>query len=216
MDTKVIHFTNNPTAQAIEKRANQISELTSENIALKARVQLLQQGQTTDLTMMVGAKVEESEAEQVQALKDELEKADVKKKRLMEAFKKTSHDFREVVYHLTGYRIDVLQENKYRMLPLYAESQDDSLLFQKSKTGEIQMLESEFSLELGELMEEHLEKNNSIPMFLAGLIMQLYYKQNGGGEEVEEEEEEDRAEGSDTEGTTNSADEGEIIEIDDD
>ena len=214
MDTKVIHFTNNPTALAIEKRAAQMSELTSENIALKARVQLLEQGQTTDLTMMVGAKVEESEAEQVKALKDELEKADVKKKRLMEAFKKTSQDFREVVYHLTGYRIDVLQENKYRMLPLYAESQDDSLLFQKSKSGEIQMLESEFSLELGELMEEHLERNNSIPMFLAGLIMQLYYKQNGGGEE--EEEEEERAEGSEIEGTTNSADEGEIIEIDDD
>lgn len=201
MDTKVLHFTNNPTAQALEKRANQISELTSENVALKARVQLLEQGQTTDLTMMVGAKVEEGEAEKVKDLQEELEKAEVKKKRLMEAFKKTSHDFREVVYHLTGYRIDVLQENKYRMLPLYAENQEDSLLFQKSKTGEIQMLESEFSLELGDLMEEHLERNNSIPMFLAGLIMQLYYKQNGGGEE------EERTEGSDTEGSSNSVDE---------
>lgn len=216
VDTKVLHFTNNPTAQAVEKRAAQMSEVTTENTALKARIELLEQGQTTDLTMMVGAKVEEGEAEKVQELKEQLEKADVRKQRLMEAFKKTSHDFREVVYHLTGYRIDVLSENKYRMLPLYAESQDDSLLFQKSKTGEIQMLESEFSLELGELMEEHLERNNSIPMFLAGLIMQLYYKQNGGGEEDQEEEEE--AEGSDTggEGSTNSDDGGEIIEIDDD
>lgn len=211
-DTKVLHFTNNPTAQAVEKRAAQMSELLTENTALKARVQLLEDGQTTDLTMMVGAKVEEGEGEQVQALKEQLEKADVRKQRLMEAFKKTSHDFREVVYLLTGYRIDVLAENKYRMLPLYAERQEDSLLFQKSKSGEIQMLESEFSLELGELMEEHLERNNSIPMFLAGLIMQLYYKQNGGGEE------EDEAEGSDTggEGSTNSEDAGEIIEIDDD
>eukprot|EP00092_Neocalanus_flemingeri_P033116 GFUD01036011.1.p1 GENE.GFUD01036011.1~~GFUD01036011.1.p1 ORF type:complete len:782 (+),score=288.73 GFUD01036011.1:56-2401(+) len=212
-DTKVIHFSNNPTAQAVEKRAAQMSELVTENTALKARVQLLEDGQTNDLTMMVGAKVEEGEGEQVQELKEQLEKADLKKQRLMEAFKKTSHDFREVVYHLTGYRIDVLSDHKYRLLPLYAESQDDSLLFQKSKSGEIQMLESEFSLELGELMEEHLEKNNSIPMFLAGLIMQLYYKQHGA------EEEEDEAEGSDTggEGSTNSeADEGEIIEIDDD
>lgn len=211
-DTKVLHFTNNPTAQAVEKRAAQMSELLTENTALKARVQLLEDGQTTDLTMMVGAKVEEGEGEQVQALKEQLEKADVRKQRLMEAFKKTSHDFREVVYLLTGYRIDVLAENKYRMLPLYAESQEDSLLFQKSKSGEIQMLESEFSLQLGELMEEHLERNNSIPMFLAGLIMQLYYKQNGGGEE------DDEPEGSDTggEGSTNSEDGGEIIEIDDD
>ena len=43
--------------------------------------------------------------------------------------------------------------------------------------------------------------------------MQLYFKQNGGGGE-----DEDEAEGSDTggEGSTNSEDGGEIIEIDDD
>ena len=40
----------------------------------------------------------------------------------MEAFKKTSHDFREVVYQLTGFRIDVLADQKYRLLPLYAET----------------------------------------------------------------------------------------------
>merc|ERR1719508_315362 len=193
-DTKVIHFTNNPTAQAVEKRAAQLSELVTENTALKARVQLLEEGQTKDLTMMVGAKVEESEGEQVQELKDQLEKADLRKQRLMEAFKKTSHEFREVVYHLTGYRIDVLSDHKYRLLPLYSDNQEESLLFQKSKSGEIQMLESEFSLELGELMEEHLERNNSIPMFLAGLIMQLFYKKHG------DEEEDDEAEGSDSGG----------------
>jgi len=211
-DTKVIHFTNNPTAQAVEKRAAQLSELVTENTALKARVQLLEEGQTKDLTMMVGAKVEESEGEQVQELKDQLEKADLRKQRLMEAFKKTSHEFREVVYHLTGYRIDVLSDHKYRLLPLYSDNQEESLLFQKSKSGEIQMLESEFSLELGELMEEHLERNNSIPMFLAGLIMQLFYKKHG------DEEEDDEAEGSDSGGdeSINSDAGDEIIEIDDD
>jgi len=207
-DTKVLHFTNNPTAQAIQKRESQVSELLNENTALKARIQLLEQGQTTDLTMMVGAKVEEGEGEKVQELKEQLNKAEVMKERLMEAFKKTSHDFREVVYHLTGYRIDVLQDNKYRLLPLYAESQEDSLLFQKSQAGDIQMLESEFSLELGELMEEHLERNNSIPMLLAGLIMQLFYKQNGADEETE-----DGRCAMAPEESTNS---DEIIEIDDD
>jgi hypothetical protein len=38
------------------------------------------------------------------------------------------------------------------------------------------MLESEFSLELEELMELHLEQHNSIPMFMAGLIMDLFRK----------------------------------------
>jgi len=216
VDTKVIHFTNNPTAQAVEKRAGQISELTSENTALKARVQLLEEGQTKDLTMMVGARVEEGEGEQVQELKEQLEKADLRKQRLMEAFKKTSHEFREVVYHLTGYRIDVLSNHKYRLLPSFTNNPEDSLLFQKSSSGEIQMLESEFSLELGDLMEEHLERNNSIPMFLAGLIMQLYYKQNGGNTEEDEVEESD-ADGEGSASASVNSDAGdEIIEIDDD
>merc|ERR1719398_565507 len=126
-------------------------------------------------------------------MKEELEKAELRKQRLMEAFKKTSGDFREVVYQLTGYRIDVLADHKYRMTPLYAESSADHLLFQKAKSGEIQMLESEYSIELGELMELHLEKQNSIPMFLAGLIRHLWRRQSGGDEDqndVEEEEEE--------------------------
>ena len=42
------------------------------------------------------------------------------------------------------------------------------------------MLESEFSLELSELMELHLEQYNSIPMFLAGIIMELFRRTQVG------------------------------------
>merc|ERR1719322_1663869 len=62
-DTKVLHFTNNPTAKAVEKRAAEMSELLNENTSLKARVKLLEEGQTKDLTLMVGARVEEGEGE---------------------------------------------------------------------------------------------------------------------------------------------------------
>jgi len=93
--------------------------------------------------LRVGQKIEEGDgSQQVQKLKEQLTKADLKKQRLMEAFKKTSHEFREVVYQLNGYRIDMLADHKYRHLPVYAESPEDSLLFQKSSEGEIQMLES--------------------------------------------------------------------------
>merc|ERR1712059_125937 len=179
-DTMVLHGHNNPTSQAVAKKAQEMTELGTENKALKTRVKLLEEGQTRDLTMLVGQKIEEGEGSQQV---EQLSKADLRKQRLMEAFKKTSHEFREVVYQLTGYRIDVLADHKYRLLSLYAESPEDSLLFQKSSEGEIQMLESEFSLELGDLMEEHLEKNNSIPMFLAGLITQLFRRQEGSEEQ---------------------------------
>merc|ERR1719400_3033407 len=151
-ETKVLHFSNNPFASAVDKRAREMAELESENTALKARIQLLEEGQTKDLTLMVGAKVEEGEGERMKELKVDLEKAEKREKRMMEAFKNTSQEFREVVYKLTGYRIDVLSNNIYKLIPVDAESSEDNLVFQKTEDGEICMLESDFSLELGELM----------------------------------------------------------------
>ena len=222
-DTKVIHFLNNPTSRAVEKRAAEMSELVNENTALKARIQLLEEGQTKDLTLMVGAKVEEGEGEKVKELKVNLEKAEKREKRMMEAFKKTSKEFREVVAELTGYRIDVLSNNIYKLIPRDADTSEDNLMFQKMDDGEICMLESDFSLEFGELMEEHLEKHNSIPMFLAGIIRTLYFKKHGITEDDVEEyndgDEDDDMEhddNSNSSNSNNSSDPEEIIEIDDD
>ena len=224
-DTKVLHFKNNPTAVAVDKRAAEMSELLNENSALKARIQLLEEGQTKDLTLMVGAKVEEGEAEKIKEMKVQLEKAEKREKRFMEAFSKTSQDFREIVYKLTGFRIDGLADNMYRLKPMYADTQEDNLMFQKKEDGEVCMLESDFSLELGALMEEHLEKHNSIPMFLAGLIRKLYFKRHGISEEDmedyddgdnDDEEDDNRDDDSDDESDSGEPSEDEIIEIDDD
>ena len=210
-ETMVLHMANNPMQQALEKREQDILEMREERDALRTRVQLLEEGQTKDLTIMVGKKMEEGESsEEISHMKEELEKAELRKQRLMEAFKKTSSDFREVVYQLTGYRIDVLADHKYRMTPLCAENSADHLLFQKAKSGEIQMLESEFSLKLRELMELHLEKQNSIPMFLAGLIRHLWRRQSGEDEDendAEEEEEDYDMEGQEEQSETREEEE---------
>merc|ERR1712150_49186 len=137
---------------------------------------------------------------------------------------KTSQDFREVVFQLTGYRID---------------GQQDSFLFDKAEDGQICMLESEFSLEMGDLMQEHLERNNSIPMFLAAVIMKLFdnqhqvidlegYKDGDTEEQLEEEDEDlednenendddddDNDDESGDSSSENSNESDEIIEIDD-
>ena len=223
-DTKVLHFVNNPTAVAVEKRAAELGELLNENNALKTRIKLLEEGQTKDLTIMVGAKVEEGEGEKIKDLKKEIESNELKNKRLMEAFSKTSQEFREVVAKLTGYSIKKMSgDNIYALKPKYADNAEDNLLFQAESDGEISMLESDFSLELGELMEEHLEKENSIPMFLAGLIRKLYNRRHGVSEEDveeyndgddDEEEEDDRESSSGRSKASSQSDE--IIEIDDD
>ena len=60
----------------------------------------------------------------------QLVSAELKNKRLTEAFKKTSKEFREVCYKLLGYRIDMKSNNQYKLMNMYAESPEEYLLFQ--------------------------------------------------------------------------------------
>ncbi len=179
-------------------RKKQVQSLTEENDALKARVKLLEEGQTKDLTLLVGHKVEEgASSKEVQGglnsaplckgvvvyslsfldLQEKLRLADLRKERLIEAFRKTSTDFREVCCQLTGYRIDGLDDSKYRLTPVYAESPHDHLLFRRERTGELLMLETQFSGQLEELIELHLGQQRSIPVFLAAVITDLFSRQ---------------------------------------
>ena len=130
--SKVLHFLNNPLQQATESRRNEVENLKSEIVSLKARIQLLEEGQTKDLTILVGQKVDEAPSSmEVKQLQEQLQAAEIKKQRLIEAFKKTSSDFREVCYALTGFRIDGLNDGKYRLSPVYAENPNEYFLFQR-------------------------------------------------------------------------------------
>jgi len=178
-DTKILHLRNNPRVQAMESRQQEVKRLSDENQALKTRVKLLEEGQSKDLTILVGQKVEEgASSEEVKELQEQLRSAEVKKCRIIEAFKKTSHDFREVCCQLTGFRVDGLSNNQYRLTSIYAESPEtEQLLFQRDPTNSACMLlETSYSNQLDELIDLHLKTQNSIPMFLAALNMDLFSK----------------------------------------
>ena len=135
----VLHLRQNPTEEAFAARQREVATMQEENEALKARVKLLEEGHTSNITMMVGQKVDEAaSSEEVKGwcgalviwqfrsqlylrmfseLKEQLRRADLRKDRIMEAFKKTSKDFREVCHDLTGYRIDGLDNGQYRLTP---------------------------------------------------------------------------------------------------
>ena len=100
----------------------------------------------------------------------------MRKTRLIDAFKKTSHDFREVCCQLTGYSIDALTDStSYRLTSVYAENPTDSLLFNKDPaTGECSLLETPFSSQLGDLIDLHLNQQHSIPVFLAAITTDLF------------------------------------------
>ena len=87
-------------------------------------------------------------------LQEQLRSAEVKRCRIIEAFKKTSHDFREVCCQLTGFRIDGLANNQYRLTSIYAELPDrDQLLFQRDSNGACLLLETNYSNQLEEFID---------------------------------------------------------------
>ena len=43
--------------------------------------------------------------------------------------------------------------------------------------GDIQLMQTEFSEKLGPLMEEYLQKSNSVPMFMGALTSDLFNSQ---------------------------------------
>ena len=51
------------------------------------------------------------------------------------------------------------------------------VLLQQSQSGEIQLLGTEFSQQLGDKLETYLHGANSIPVFLSSVTMDLFNKQ---------------------------------------
>ena len=93
--SRVLHFLNNPLQQAAKSREHEVEELNAEINALKARIKLLEEGETKDLTLLVGRKVgDEVSSEEVIKLQNEIESAKKKHDRLIEAFTKKGQEFR--------------------------------------------------------------------------------------------------------------------------
>ena len=68
-------------------------------------------------------------------VKKRLSEVEMKGKRMLEVFSNTSKEFRQVVYRMTGYRIDIPQNHQYKLMNMYANSPDDFLLFNVSLTA---------------------------------------------------------------------------------
>ncbi|XP_052814982.1 mitotic spindle assembly checkpoint protein MAD1-like [Mya arenaria] len=177
---KVLHFKMNPVDSDIDRRREEMTKLREENARLRQRIQLLEEhdGKIEDLTVAVEQKIKEpGSSKDIEEMRSQLTLAELKNKRLMEAFKKTSQEVREVCYQLTGYKIDIPTSNQYRITSMYAESPTDYLLFQQNSRGNIEMLGTSFSSTLQDLMDMYLIQRDSIPAFLSSVTLDLFSRQ---------------------------------------
>ncbi|KAM3567435.1 hypothetical protein VYU27_010420, partial [Nannochloropsis oceanica] len=97
--------------------------------------------------------------------------------RLKEAFKQRINLFRDCCYQLTGYMITLSTDREFPQVTLrsmYAESQEDCLLFQwRGET--LEMLETAFTKhKLRASLLDTLRRYNSLPLFLAGITQELF------------------------------------------
>ncbi|XP_035390935.1 mitotic spindle assembly checkpoint protein MAD1 isoform X2 [Electrophorus electricus] len=175
--TKVVHFRLNPTCVAKQQRAEELEHLKVECERLRERLRKMESGGTVtsdDITLIIPP------SQEILDLRKQMESAELKNQRLKEVFQKKIQEFRTVCYVLTGYQIDITVENQYRLTSVYAERMEDSLLFKSSGpvgSGNMQLLETDFSRTLTELVDLHLFHQKSIPVFLSAVTLDLFSRQ---------------------------------------
>lgn len=174
--TKVLHLSANPAREAQQSRRQDHARLQEECEQLRKLVCALERGGPVPADLEAACLPSSKE---VAELRKQVESAELRNQRLKEVFQAKVQEFRKVCYTLTGYQVDITRESQYRLTSMYAERQDDCLVFKATGpagTG-MQLLETEFSRTVPELIELHLLRQDSIPAFLSALTLDLFSRQ---------------------------------------
>ncbi|XP_029075166.1 mitotic spindle assembly checkpoint protein MAD1 isoform X1 [Monodon monoceros] len=174
---KVLHLSLNPAGAARQRLHEDRQRLREECARLRELVHALEAGGTVPPDLEATAGLPSSR--EVAELKKQVESAELKNQRLKEVFQTKIQEFRKVCYTLTGYQVDITTENQYRLTSMYAEHKTDCLIFKAAGPSgtKMQLLETEFSRTVQELIELHLLRQDSIPAFLSALTLDLFSRQ---------------------------------------
>jgi len=167
--TRVMHFKMNPNEIARNEDKEMIEDLKKENTKLKCKVKEMQQGHEVSMC----------EIETSRGSKEQLRLAELRNERLKEGFLTKIREYQQAVYCLFGYRMDRGDvHGQFRLLSMYAASKDDYLLFHFSDADSgMELIETPFSQRIGSLIDLHLHKQDSIPMFCCAISIQLFEDQ---------------------------------------
>ncbi len=181
-ETKVLHMINNPFSskvQSIGKEIPSFSTLPNEKLKhLVAENKLLKKTVSTENNV---APEKTNPQDQASALS---QGEDSKKlnQRLKEMFKERITTFREAVYLLTGYKIDLYSADstggypKLKLRSMYAENPEDALLFQW-RDDALELIETPFVSKLDPKLFAYLNQCNSVPSFLSNVTIELFDSQ---------------------------------------
>ena len=193
--TKVVHLTNNPLSQIAATHSTKapsldkaLSHLT--NIMKNAKIDpsvintVIQEmnkipwvsENTLPQSMTAQQSASTNSSKDSVAIINNLKK---KNERLKEVFKDLRTKYKNAVYILTGWKIDMdMRSNTTPVVlrSIFAESESDRLEFQMSSTGGIQLMDTPFANQLDEKILFYLTTCRSFPAFLSQLTLQLFEK----------------------------------------
>lgn len=172
---KVLHFEANPAAEAYEANKNEIERLQVEVEKLRRKIRKMEENEQ-EMTMRLNDTNVTINIKEMNALRMQIQSLEAKNNQIKDVYKAASQEFREVVYMLFGYRIDRIANKNYRISNVYAESEDEYLNFRINESGVLDMLETEYSISLADMMRTHLGTHNSLPAFLSALTLDLFNK----------------------------------------
>ncbi|XP_011502021.1 PREDICTED: mitotic spindle assembly checkpoint protein MAD1 [Ceratosolen solmsi marchali] len=165
INSRILHFKMNPAAIAEQQAEEKRKALLEEVEQLRT---IVASGSHTGIPTVSSL--------QMQELSELQQKHELKITRLKEAFKASSHEYRQACYQLFGWRVDRTKESQYKLSSQYAESPDDYLFFIVNEDG-VNMIETPFSATLTTLIERHLQRQHSVPMFLNAVQSELFDQQ---------------------------------------
>lgn len=173
---KVLHFNSNPATEAYENHKNEVEKLQIEIERLKRKVRKLEENEQEMTVRLNETTNVTSNIQELNTLRAQVQNLESQKQHMKEIYRAASQEFRDVCYMLFGYRVDRINNNSYRISSLYAESQEEYLNFRVNESGVLDMLESEYSNALSDMMQQHLAAHNSLPAFLSTLTLELFNK----------------------------------------
>uniref|UniRef100_A0A6B2EB90 Putative mitotic checkpoint protein mad1 n=1 Tax=Phlebotomus kandelakii TaxID=1109342 RepID=A0A6B2EB90_9DIPT len=170
---QVVHMAVNPAQTAHENHLQEVEKLQAEIERLKRKIRKLEEDHE-NMTMRLNESNITLNMKELNTMRSQVASLESKNQHLKEVYKAASQEFREVCYMLFGYRVDRTGNTNYRISSMYAENEDDFLSFRLKESGALDMLETEYSVSLRDMMRQHLGAHNSLPAFLSALTMDLF------------------------------------------
>jgi len=185
--TRVLHLQDNPQSQAVEVKYER--EISSLKLALEAKDVELVETQKAQSSTTPNGLIKSSGALVTVKNYPASDTLDAQKfnKRLKESFREQIGLFREGVYLITGFKIDMIADTdrpQFKVRSMFAEHEEDHLMFKwpKIKGGalpsSLDVMETELAQTLAkEKSFAFITKFNSLPAFMASVCLALFEKQ---------------------------------------